>query len=357
MRSFPLICFALGLSLSLGLLPGDRRDNAPLAANQPTEKQQAPSAPRATAKASGAAIAEFYGYDDCLRLENAQTRVTLCPRAGGRVLEYAFKGVNALYLPPGDEGWEQKPGRGGGAMNAGRFDIGPEQTIPQHPGLWSGRWTGEITGDRSARMTSQPDSATGVQLIRDFTLDEKSTRLDCKQTIKNISQSAREYCHWSRTFALGGGICVIPLTEPSRFPAGYVMYEPESLINFRPVDPHIRTQDGFLLITGAPKQPKLGMDTSAGWFAYLMKNDLMFVKRFPVFPDRPYNEVAGLTMSIWYPDRPMCELEPIGPREKIHPGQSASFTETWYLVPHPFPKDAQAIAPKAIAAEVDRSAR
>ena len=63
-----------------------------------------------------------------------------------------------------------------------------------------------------------------------------------------------------------------------------------------------------------PKQPKLGMDTAAGWFAYLMKNDLMFVKRFAVERDRPYNEVAGLTMSIWYPDRPMCELEPIGPR-------------------------------------------
>ena len=36
------------------------------------------------------------------------------------------------------------------------------------------------------------------------------------------------------------------------------------------------------------------MDTYAGWFAYLMKKDLMFVKRFPTYPDRVYNEVAGL---------------------------------------------------------------
>ena len=43
-------------------------------------------------------------------------------------------------------------------------------------------------------------------------------------------------------------------------------------------------------------RPKLGMDSYAGWFCYLMKNDLMFVKRYPTYPDRVYNEVAGLTI-------------------------------------------------------------
>lgn len=309
----------------------------------------------AAADHKGAAVVEFYGYKDCIRLENGKSRVTLCPRAGGRVLEYTLGGVNCLYLPPGDEGWEQgAPGRGN--MNAGRFDIGPEFTAPRHNVLWSGRWTGEITGDRTAKLVSQPDEATGVQLIREFTLDEKSTRLDCKQTIKNVSQTTKEYCHWSRTFALGGGIGIVPLTEPSRFPKGYVMYEPPTLINYQPTDPNISKQDGFLVIKGAPKQPKLGMDTTAGWFGYLMKNDVLFVKKFPVYPDRPYNEVAGLTMCIWYPDGPMCELEPTGPREKIAPGQSASFTETWHLLPCAYPKEG-AVAPKDIAAQVERDAK
>lgn len=306
-------------------------------------------------KPRSAAVVEFYGYPDCIRLENGKTRVTLCPRAGGRVLEYCLNNRNALYLPPGDEGWEE--GAGTAAMNAGRFDIGPEQTIPRHDKLWSGRWTGEITGERAARLVSQPDESSGAQLTREFTLDESTSRLECKQTIRNISNTTREYCHWGRTFALGGGICVIPLTEPSRFPNGYVMYEGISQINIRPTDPQIRKQDGFLVISGAPRQPKLGMDTSAGWFAYLMKNDLMFVKRFPVYPERPYNEVAALTMSVWYPNRPMCELEPIGPRERIEPGQSASFTETWHLLAHPFPKGDTPLAPRSIAELVEEKAR
>ena len=311
----------------------------------------------AAEKTAGARVVKYYGYEDCIRLENKDTQVTLCPAAGGRVLEYSWKGVNALYLPPGDEGWTYQSGKQGGRMSAGRFDIGPEQTIPQHPQLWMGRWTGKITGARSARLVSAKDKPTGVQLVREFTLDDQSSKLACKQTIVNISPVSKEYCHWSRTFALGGGTCVIPLTQPSRFPHGYVMYGPGPAINYRPEDPHIRRRDGFLEITAAPKFPKLGMDTYAGWFAYLMKNDLMFVKRFPADPDRVYNEVAGLTMSIWYPDGPMCELEPISPREKLEPGKSASFTETWWLLPHEFPEDNGEVDLKQVAAQVDRHAR
>lgn len=301
----------------------------------------------------GARIVKFYGYDDCIRLENKTTRVTLCPAAGGRVLQYSRAEKEALYLPPGDEGWTYEPGKKGGRMTAGRFDIGPEQTIPKHPQLWMGRWSGEITGPLSARLTSVRDNATGVQLIRDFVLDENSSQLKCTQTIKNISRETKEYCHWCRTFALGGGICIIPLSKPSRFPHGYVMYGPGPAINFRPEDPNIRVRDGILEITAAPQFPKLGMDSYAGVFGYLMRNNLLFVKRFDTYPDRVYNEVAALTMSIWYPDGPMCELEPIGPREKLAPGRSASFTETWWLLPSVFPDDGKPVDLKRITAQLE----
>ncbi len=48
--------------------------------------------------------------------------------------------------------------------------------------------------------------------------------------------------------------------------------------------------------------------------------------------------MASLTLSIWYPtERPMCELEPIGPREILKPGERAFFTEEWFLAQHKFP--------------------
>ena len=288
------------------------------------------------AESESAKVVRYLNYDKAIELTNDKTKVVLCPQAGGRVLEYSLNGKNSLYLDEKEAEW--KPGKPGPA-SAGRFDIGPELVIPRRSTLWSREWTGEITGPRSARLTSQHDEATGVQLVRDFELDATTSHLSCTQTIMNVSTETKEWCHWSRTFALGEGICVIPLAGQSRFPNKYVMYEEGALINARPADPNIRIRDGFLEILAAPRRPKLGFDSYAGWMAYAMKNDLLFVKKFKTFPDRVYNEAAGLTISVWYPEGARVELEPIGPRERLEPGQVGSFTEEWWLAPSEFPVD------------------
>lgn len=298
-------------------------------------------------------VVTFHGYPNCIVLQNESTRVVLCPVAGGRVLEYSLRGVNGLYLEEEDTGKPYAPGQPA-SMSAGRFDIGPEKTIPRHPTLWSGKWLGKVLGPREAILTSQPDAATGVQLERHFRLDPTTSYLQCRQTIINVSQNVTTWCHWSRTFAKGEGICIIPLSSPSRFPQNYVMYENGDLININPSDDNIRTRDSFLEILAAPAKPKLGMDSTVGWFAYLMPQNQMFVKRFAVYPDRVYNEAAGLTISIWYPPGKRVELEPIGPREILKPGERASFTEHWWLVDYAFPTDRRQPPSKKVAEYVKR---
>lgn len=288
--------------------------------------------------ADGAKVVTYYGYDDCIQLSNQRVTAVLCPAAGGRVLEYLLDGKNVLYLPPGDEGWQYQPGSQRGPMNAGRFDIGPEQVVKRGPLLWMGAWTGKITGPRTAVLTSQVDPVSGVQLVRTFQLDAESSQLNCTQQIKNVSDKRVSLCHWSRTFAVGNGIAIVPRSPLGRYPHGYVMYEGRSTIAMRPEDPNITVTDKAVIIKAAPANPKLGFDSHAGWLAYLAPTDQLFVKRFRTYPDRAYNEVAGLTASVWYPqDRPMVELEPIGPAENLDPGQTASFTEQWWLLDHPFP--------------------
>lgn len=76
-------------------------------------------------------------YPDCFELANSDTRVTLCHHVGGRVLEYSFKGRNALYLDSREEKWGT-PGGPKAPSSAGRFDIGPEYLIPQRDKLWAG---------------------------------------------------------------------------------------------------------------------------------------------------------------------------------------------------------------------------
>tara|TARA_R110002049_G_scaffold72490_2_gene187203 strand:+ start:235884 stop:236942 length:1059 start_codon:yes stop_codon:yes gene_type:complete len=293
--------------------------------------------------AEGASVVTYYGYDDCIRLENETTTVTLCPAAGGRVLQYAIGGENVLYLPSGNEGWLYAEGKKGGKMHAGRFDFGPEKMVRHSNELWMGRWAAKITGPRSARLTSQVDDVNGVRLIRDFVLDADSSYLRCRQTIENVSDRDVSYCHWSRTFAIGGGIAVVPRSDRGRFPKGYVLYEPGNKIQFDPDDSNVLVTDQMVVVSGPPQYPKLGFDSYEGWIAYYAPSDQLFIKRYSAFRDRAYNEVAGLTASVWYPQSDMVELEPIGPAENLAPGQSASFDEHWWLLDATFPRDAGAI--------------
>jgi hypothetical protein len=298
-------------------------------------------------------------------------RVVVGLHAGGRVLEMTVDGKSALYLDEREKQWQ--PGTQG-PLSAGRFDYGPELTVAPHPAIWSGDWTGEIVGPGHVKLTSPRDEAAGVQLEREFRIvgvtyfpegaisgyigERDYPGLSCRQTIINIGDKPIEVCHWGRSFSPSGGIALVPLGDrPSRFPSKYAMYEDSAVINVRNTDERIRERDGVLEILGPPRKPKLGFDSYAGWVGYLTPNDTLFVKRFSTFPDRVYNEAAGLTLSIWYPqDRPVIELEPIGPRERLLPGERASFDETWNLYPYPFPKRNETIDLKQLREkfELDR---
>ena len=311
---------------------------------------------------AGVRRVKVLNYSDCFEISNLETRVTLCHQVGGRVLEYVWQGKNALYLDPEEAKWGT-PGGPKAPSSAGRFDIGPEQIVPKRDKLWAGEWRAEAIGPRAVRLTSQPDEATGVQLIREFRLDAKSSHLSCEQIIVNVSRETQRWAHWSRTFAVHGGIGVVPLTpDTRRYPNGFVMYNPgpEPSIQLRPTDPNVRIRGTFLEVLGPTRYPKLGFDSNAGWMAYVMPHDQVFVKRYASPRDAVYPEVAGLTLCIWYPQAkviPACELEPHGPRNEIVPGARASFTEHWYLLPHKFPAAGEQLNLEKLAGQVEREAR
>jgi hypothetical protein len=296
---------------------------------------------------AGARIVRENGYEGCIELMNGETRVVLEPNLGGRVLRYEFKGGQVLFLDPAEDGAVYQPDGPTPMATAGRFDIGPEHTLARHPTLFLGRWTAEITGDRAARLTSQQDPTLGLILTREFKLAAQGSHLVCTQTIRNAGMERQRVFHWSRTLAAPDGIAILPLNPHSRYPKGYAVYVPitgvprGSAIDFRPADePNIRVRDRLLEFLGPPANPKYAIDPAEGWMAYLTRNDRLFVKKFPVYPDRVYGEIAANSACIYYHPR-FCELEPIGPVEDLAPGGSASFTEEWWLQEFPFPADRQ----------------
>jgi len=283
---------------------------------------------------------EAFGYQNCIELRNPKVKVILDPNVGGRILSYELGGKNILYENLTLNGKIWKKGSPKFEVSGGRFDIGPEKTAPARESFHT-TWKAEITGKNSARLTSPIDTILGVQLIRDFILSEDSSHLICTQHIKNTSKTTKKYAHWGRTFAKGGGICLVPLNPNSRLPKGYAMYPYNSTyIDYNPpLEENLRVREGVLEMLGTPSQPKFVMDSNAGWIAYNSKDNLLFVKKFKANDNKTYGDVLSNQVSIWYFKEEKCEIEPIGPLETILPGKTVSYTEDWWLMEHKYPED------------------
>jgi hypothetical protein len=292
---------------------------------------------------SGARFVRECGFDGCVELVHATTRVVLDPNVGGRVLRYSHAGVDALHREPAQDGVRWSPHAGLRHPAGGRFDLGPEYGGLAREEIWFGRWQAEITGPRAARLTSATMPESGLQVVREFALDEDS-RLHCTQIIRNHGGAPLRAFHWSRTFLPGGGTALAPLPAAGRFPRGYALGGPPGVVDFLPeAEPMVRVRDGTLEVCGLPRRAKFILDVEPGWLAYAGPNQLLFLKTFAVNPGRAYGELAANNASIWYggkentPDWPLsgpvAEIEAIGPLEAVAPGGSLTFTEHWQLLP------------------------
>jgi hypothetical protein len=288
-------------------------------------------------------IMSTHGYENCIELSNSICRVVLEPNCGGRVLVYEIEGKNALYIDPNQNGfmptpeeWKTTPGS---FPSAGRFCVGPEKTFQMPKIFWLGEWNAKITGDFSATLTSQIDEKTNLQLVRSFVLDSKTSQLKITQTIKNLGDIPHKLCYWSRTFATGGGICIVPISNPNRFPKGFMDYGDGDVMRYMPdLEESIKVVDDYLLILGPCKSSKFVFDSNKGWIAYITKDDMLFVKTYDYNKSYVYGEMAAVPLSIWYFKEIMAELEPIGPWEWVAPKGETSYSEIWNLLPYQYPK-------------------
>ena len=316
-------------------------------------------------------LVDFAGYHGCPSLQNDTTRIILCPQCGGRILSYSFQGQEAIPLNPAQDGYTWQEGQGTVDPYGGRFDVGPETRTERHLDLWLGPWRARFTAPGEVVMVSPLDGRLALQLIRTIRLSPTGSHLRCTQKIINRSKWTQRVCHWSRTFAQGKGIALVPLNPASRFPRGYLTYGPGSVMDYAPKETeNVQVRGAFLEISGNPPFSKFVLDTEPGQLAYLMRNGIAFVKKWPVYPRRSYAEMSAATLSLYYypfldeltkkpEERPLpidfCELEPIGPTEMLAPGQASSFSEDWWLQSFAFPAEGTDVDLAAVRKMLDDS--
>lgn len=275
----------------------------------------------------------YRGWNDCYLLSNKCAEVIITASCGGRVLSFRLDGINILFEDSTKNGMELSDWTGPlDDPDAGRFDYGPERDTEKIHGLtWCGNWTAEIVNDYCIRLTSVADSILGLISEREFSLHPDSAVLKINMSATNISSNTIKRHFWGRTLVKSGGTISIPIHPKSSFELGWgrFLWKPDRIETTGITDQRIEILDSLFTFKTRDSVFKAGTDAISGWMSYTFI-DLLFIKRFPVFPVEDYSGSKGMT-SIFYSNGKFAELEPCSPTYSIQPGESVSFYEEWEL--------------------------
>lgn len=291
-------------------------------------------------------LISYRSWDYCYKISNANAEIIINPAYGGHILYYGLKMLNTNVL------WADSTINGHMAEkyqssvadkkvpDSGRFDIGNERLTQNiHDDLWEGPYLVRIINDYSVIVTSYPSIESGIQLSREYTLDDEGSHLNVKQTMKNISNREVKYCHWSRSLLPSGGVYITQLVKTSKYPKGFAqfLWSPDRIEKENPSTKRISIVNDTIFVArpGGNTGVKYGMMTTSGWCCYV-NNNMMFVKRFDLYPNGEYdNNLKAEFPNMIYFDKRFIEVEPNSAMVKLKPGDSNSYSENWWLLNYP----------------------
>jgi len=283
----------------------------------------------------GVEIREYTGWQSSITLDAGEVVTVITPAAGGRVMRYALNYDNIIYEKTDTAGRVLTDPEDQWSFGGYQVDLGPElRGIPRHDELWRGVYSWHIPGPYAAKVTSKPDKATGIQIIKEFVMDPNNGDLGIVQTMKNVSKKNVSYSLWDRTLCQGGGFAIIPVNRNSQFKNDWAMRVGDSKANWRydgnfEAPREIELRKKHVIIRCQGPATKIGGDSTAGWVAYA-RGRLLFVKYFPYFPDGNYSD-GGCSVEVYFNEQ-FAELEPLSPEVTLKPGESYSFPEQWVII-------------------------
>lgn len=267
------------------------------------------------------------GYK-CIKLENDCLCVWVARTVGPRVLGLAPQGRDNLFalLPP-DEGIPLADGKRFTFYGGHRLWHAPEEPprtyLPDDAPVLITEMEGGLT------ITQSIEPETGIQKSLTLVLDEQWPLIAVDHTLRNLGEEPVELAAWAITQVRPGGVAILPQpTGPADrygvLPNRHIVLWPYTSIH----SPYIEWGDRYIFVRAAMESGalKLGFPNPVGWLAYAL-GDVLFVKQAPYRPDMPYFDRGA--SSECYCDPRFLELETLGPRTRLAPGDAVTHRETW----------------------------
>jgi hypothetical protein len=271
---------------------------------------------------------QFAGYD-CLKLDNGALALWLTRGLGPRIIGLALAGGESLFAVLPDDKVEC-PGAGIFSFRGGhRLWYAPEDLrrtylpddVPPN-----------IQQVPAGLVVTQPvEAPTGIQKSMTITLPGADAHVQVTHRLHNRGPAPVDLAPWAITQLRPGGVALLPQAtapadEHGLLPNHHLVLWPYTRLD----SPHVTWGDGYLAIEAAMPEGafKVGFPNPAGWLAYAV-DDCLFVKRATYQAGAEYFDRGS--SSECYCNPRFLELETLGPRATLAPGQEVSHDETWTI--------------------------
>jgi hypothetical protein len=277
----------------------------------------------------------YRGWGNAYRIANATVELVVLADVGPRVISYSFiGGENILHEVP------EQAGLTGGTefrlYGGHRLWAWPEVERTYFP---DNSAVGVSEHNNVVRFTAPPEDVfpgSSLQKELEIQLDDVGSRVTVSHRIVNRDSFPTELAPWAPTMMKAGGRAVLPLPRRAAMDKDHFQsVGPLTLWSFTDfADPRWVLGTEFIQLRqksnpkGRFQEQMTGIFTPAGWGAYFL-GGMLFVKHAPVTPGAEYPDF-GCNFEV-FTNSEFLELESLGPKARLGPGESTIHKEVWTL--------------------------
>jgi len=276
---------------------------------------------------------DYAGWSDCLRLENEHVELVVTTAVGPRVVLAGLAGEeNLCYLDddagtvPDDDEWHLFGGH--------RLWHAPERTErtlqPDNDAVDA------ALHDDGVTLAQPTEPATGIRKELSVRLAADAPRATVTHRLVNEGPWPIEVAAWGISVLEPGGTALLPIAdrgEGRQADRSIALWPYTDLAD----DRFTHAEDGIFVRAdrerpGAeegPPETKIGVDGADGWVAY-GRDGQVLRKEFVRDPAATYVD-RGAAAQV-YTNGEICELETLGPLERLEPGGATTHVEEWTLL-------------------------
>ncbi len=265
----------------------------------------------------------------CIELSNDTLSILVTQSVGPRLISLKAKDGENIFAELPDDILEC-PGKGDFHLYGGhRLWHAPED--PRRTYLPDDKPVEIMLLEGGLRVVQRPEVETGIQKEMEIQLSPAKNKVRVTHQLTNVGLWPVACAPWAITQVKPGGVAILPQNldlwdQNPTLPNRPLILWPYTDIN----GSYIEWGNDVILIRADMKEGhlKIGFPNPRGWLAYWLAGTL-FIKRADYDVQSEYYDFGS--SSECYCKDVFLELETLGPKRTLNPGEATLHVETWEL--------------------------